>query len=219
MAFPKHTSDTEGQGKDNYAYSLDEQIERLDIRLSSLQRQRLLKFGQLCDDWSEHTSLFAGNSQRARAEILFLDALAISKHQLLGKAQSLVDVGAGGGAPSIPLACLYPDIDILLVEPRRKRVAFLRFCIGALEFAARVRVMDIGIDPKHPLKHMEGRFDVALSRATFSPEQWQRIGKHMATRTLVFGTQPVASVPSTNSYRYDVPSTGAIRYITTVSSD
>ena len=38
----------------------------------------------------------------------------------------LVDVGSGGGAPGIPLAAALPDRDVVLLEARERKCAFLR---------------------------------------------------------------------------------------------
>ena len=37
-----------------------------------------------------------------------------------------IDVGSGAGAPALPFALLRPDVSLTLVEPLRKRIAFLR---------------------------------------------------------------------------------------------
>jgi 16S rRNA (guanine527-N7)-methyltransferase len=37
----------------------------------------------------------------------------------------LVDVGSGGGAPGIPLACALPDRQVVLLEAERRKAAFL----------------------------------------------------------------------------------------------
>jgi 16S rRNA (guanine527-N7)-methyltransferase len=37
----------------------------------------------------------------------------------------VVDIGAGGGFPGLVLGCLRPDLELLLVEPRRRARSFL----------------------------------------------------------------------------------------------
>jgi 16S rRNA (guanine527-N7)-methyltransferase len=48
----------------------------------------------------------------------------------------VVDVGSGAGLPGIPIAILRPDLDIELLEPMQRRVAFLAECLGALELGS-----------------------------------------------------------------------------------
>jgi 16S rRNA (guanine527-N7)-methyltransferase len=51
---------------------------------------------------------------------------------LVGDARSAYDLGSGAGLPGIPLAIAKPELRITLVEPRRKRTAFLELAIEAL---------------------------------------------------------------------------------------
>lgn len=54
----------------------------------------------------------------------FYDSLSLMNfHDLNNKA--LVDVGSGGGLPGLPLAIMYPDIKVHLVEVIGKKVQFL----------------------------------------------------------------------------------------------
>lgn len=56
-------------------------------------------------------------------------------------ARTVVDVGSGVGLPGVVVALSAPDLDIVLVERRRRRVAFLNLVRGSLGLE-RVRVFD-----------------------------------------------------------------------------
>ncbi|WP_436623600.1 RsmG family class I SAM-dependent methyltransferase [Sorangium sp. So ce136] len=58
------------------------------------------------------------------------DARLLSEHVPEGR--RVVDIGAEAGTPGLPLALLRPDLDVTLVEPLQKRVAFLRTATGTL---------------------------------------------------------------------------------------
>ena len=64
---------------------------------------------------------------RTTAEIiegLFIDSLQLLR---LGTLPGpLLDVGTGAGFPAIPLKIVCPDLEMILVEPRTKRYAFLQ---------------------------------------------------------------------------------------------
>jgi 16S rRNA (guanine527-N7)-methyltransferase len=75
-----------------------------------------------------------------------------------------IDVGSGAGFPGLVLKIGYPDIDMLLVEPRRKRATFLRSIIRRLELTGircvQARVEELCGDAEH-----QGGYDVAFARA------------------------------------------------------
>jgi 16S rRNA (guanine527-N7)-methyltransferase len=50
----------------------------------------------------------------------------------LTDATSVADVGSGAGLPGIPVAIARSDVAVALIEPRRRRAAFLELCIEAL---------------------------------------------------------------------------------------
>lgn len=85
------------------------------------------------------------------------------------------DVGSGAGAPGLPLAILAPQLSMTLVEPKVKRVAFLRSVLGAV---ARPDVQVI----RSRSQELPGKsWSVAISRATLPPPDWLREGARLAT--------------------------------------
>lgn len=50
----------------------------------------------------------------------------------------LIDVGSGAGLPGLPLAALWSDGEVVLIEPRARRAAFLRWAVRELDLSARV---------------------------------------------------------------------------------
>lgn len=47
--------------------------------------------------------------------------------------QTLIDVGAGAGFPSVPLKILYPNLKITIVDSLNKRITFLNHLFKELE--------------------------------------------------------------------------------------
>ncbi len=140
------------------------------LRLTAEQREGLLRFAELVSQWGRKTDLVAGASVDQLLEVLFVDAFHLHLFMEDGgtpdaRKERWVDVGAGAGAPSIPLALLSPSRTFVLRELRRKRLAFMRHAAGALGLATRVRV-------EEPPAEDAATFDVALSRATFAPAEW-----------------------------------------------
>ena len=87
-----------------------------------------------------------------------LDALTLRDDTIA----PLIDVGSGNGLPGIPLA-LATNAEVTLLEPIKKRAAFLQTAIDALGVAGRVvasRAEDAGRDPS-----FRERYATATARA------------------------------------------------------
>ena len=95
------------------------------------------------------------------------DSLAVARIAL--PEYPLVDVGSGNGIPGLLVALLRPDLQVLLVEPRVKRVAFLRSAASelALKNAAILRERWPA-----PLPATFNRPIQLVSRAVVDPASW-----------------------------------------------
>jgi 16S rRNA (guanine527-N7)-methyltransferase len=87
-----------------------------------------------------------------------------------------MDVGSGVGAPGVALALLEPGIRMTLVEPRAKRVAFLRTLLQKLGRP------DVVVERLRSEALSDFSCDVAVSRATLPPPEWLREGARLARR-------------------------------------
>ena len=174
------------------------------------------RFLELVSTWNAKLDLTAARETAALVEVMIADAVVLAANDFVSVGARCVDVGSGAGAPGLPLAMLRSDIALVMVEPLRKRVAFLRTAIGRLQLAARVQVLERKIDPAAPLLP-EDSFDVALSRATFAPELWLPTGLALAPRTLVLlAGQPLPAAENAVLERelsYALPTSGATRRI------
>lgn len=166
--------------------------------------------------WDARTDLTSARTDTELAEILFLDAAQVIRAGWTEPSSSLVDVGAGVGAPTIPILLSDETMRATLVEPRRIRTAFLRTAAGVLGIAARATMLEQKIDPAEPVVD-DAPFSIALSRATFAPEQWLGIGARLAEEVWVLtaGAELEASGDLRLDRRldYNVPSSGAPRSI------
>ena len=93
-------------------------------------------------------------------------------------------------------------------------MAFLRTAVGTLGVASRTTMLEQKVDPAKPV--VEGApFSVAVSRATFAPEEWLRIGARLADEVWVLtaGTEVevIGELRLDRRVDYQVPSSGAPR--------
>ena len=116
--------------------------------------------------WNEKMDLTAAKDADELVWLMCGDAARLAP--LLPKDASLVDVGTGAGAPGLALALLRPDLRVTVTETLGKRASFLRSTIGTLGLESSV-LLETG-------DLTTGDFDVAVSRATFSPEEWLERG-------------------------------------------
>jgi 16S rRNA (guanine527-N7)-methyltransferase len=91
----------------------------------------------------------------------FYDSLLMSKAiDLSGK--KIIDVGAGAGFPSVPLAIVNKDLDVTIIDALNKRIVFLNELIKKLELknvkAIHARAEEYALDYKES-------YDIATARA------------------------------------------------------
>src|SRR5262249_45875810 len=91
--------------------------------------ERLPKYLAELDTWRRRTNL-TGPFESAELARHALEAVFGEK--LISHGIRVIDVGSGAGLPGLPLAIARPDLSLTLLEPRKKRAAFLRHAVGAI---------------------------------------------------------------------------------------
>ncbi|WP_367133870.1 16S rRNA (guanine(527)-N(7))-methyltransferase RsmG [Saccharothrix sp. HUAS TT1] len=91
--------------------------------------------------------------------------------ELLPEGAKVVDVGSGAGLPGIPLAIARPDLDLTLLEPMARRVAWLTECVGVL--GLEVAVIR-GRAEEGPVREQLSGSDVVTARAVAPLERLTR---------------------------------------------
>jgi 16S rRNA (guanine527-N7)-methyltransferase len=165
----------------------------------------LSNFLQLFLKWNRSINLSAA---RSAPEVMahIVDSLHIVPHlrdERAAQAPALLrvlDVGAGGGFPSVVAAICLPDIAVTALEPVHKKHAFLRTAARELALtnleARAERIED------HPARD----YDIAMSRATFDLVEWLSLGLsriHRGGLVLGFEAVPRDDVPpGASRHRY-----------------
>jgi 16S rRNA (guanine527-N7)-methyltransferase len=155
------------------------------LTLSAGACDRLLTFVSRLLEWNARINLTGARSRQDLLNEHLIDSFVMTR--FLPAGCSLADVGAGGGLPGIPLAILRPDIRLTMVEPRAKRVAFLRTVSYELGLES-IEILRGRSDELAP-----GFFDTCASRATFPPEEWLKIGGSLVRaggQVLLFTNEP-----------------------------
>jgi 16S rRNA (guanine527-N7)-methyltransferase len=112
---------------------LSAQAERLGAPLDEAQLARLLAYERLLLERAGPTGLVAeGDVGRIRVRHV-LDSLRAAP--AMAGVKDAYDLGSGAGLPGIVIAIARPDLQVGLVDSRRRRVAFLELAVAELALA------------------------------------------------------------------------------------
>jgi 16S rRNA (guanine527-N7)-methyltransferase len=124
---------------------------------------RLDHFAALLLAESETQNLIARSTHETLWTRHLVDSAQLLDHMPPG-ARTWLDIGSGAGLPGIVIA-LVSDLAVTMVEPRRRRVEFLRSATDALGLSSRVTIVGSKIERLAP-----ALYDVISARAVASLE-------------------------------------------------
>jgi len=167
------------------------ELERLGLSPDPIQRELILTYICLILKWNAVSGLVSKNDEPR----LFLRHFCDSIQPLLlfgfRKNASVLDIGSGGGFPSIPTRIFRPDLNFTLVESIRKKAAFLKEVKTELALE-NVDVINSRIE-KIPVP--DKKFDYAITRGTYSLKEIAILAKPFLTpegRIYTFKTKQFA---------------------------
>lgn len=135
---------------------LNVRLEEENIELSNVIVKKLEKFALLLHEWNQ-----VHNLTGAKTIDTIYDNIIDSLYPLtfIKKPQTLLDVGTGAGFPGLVLAIALPETKVLLAEPLKKRISFLKYASIDLELAL------VSVEAKR-VEHVEHvAFELISSRA------------------------------------------------------
>lgn len=107
---------------------------RLGIAMDHGAAERLARYFQELKKWSKTYNLVAKAPDLDLIEKHFLDSLTLLPLlQAWGCPSPLLDIGTGAGFPGLALKVGLPELQVTLLEPRQKRVAFLKHIVRTLQ--------------------------------------------------------------------------------------
>ena len=140
--------------------------EKLKLNCTKQIQTKLKCFSEIFKIYNSHTNLISKNDEKFLFEKHIYDSLAfnlfIEKYGFENKHLKLLDIGAGGGFPSIPIAIFYKNISVYPLDSIAKKVGFIELAQKELMlenlFPICERVENLSPDNK-------GNFDIIVSRA------------------------------------------------------
>ncbi len=143
-------------------------LAELGMECSVEQRDMFLLYLSELKKWNRAYNLTAIRTDRDIVIKHFLDSLLYL--QMIPEDFVLAaDIGSGAGFPGIPMKIMRPGMTLTLVEPSRKKAAFLRHMIRILGLAG-IAVKDTRMESLG--EESLGYYDVLVSRAAFSIEEF-----------------------------------------------
>jgi 16S rRNA (guanine527-N7)-methyltransferase len=104
--------------------NLEQYLNKEEIVLSNETIVKLENFASLLHEWNQIHNLTGAKSLDA-IYVNIVDSLY--PLTFIKKPKTLLDVGTGAGFPGIILAIALPQCEVLLCEPLKKRVSFLKY--------------------------------------------------------------------------------------------
>mgnify|MGYP004571725583 CR=1 FL=1 len=98
----------------------------LNFELNEKIEKNLIEWEKIFINYNSHTNLMSKNDVNVLFEKHVFDSLAILKWDEFENFKKILDVGTGGGFPSVILAICFPDKKIIANDSRIKKINFIK---------------------------------------------------------------------------------------------
>ncbi|WP_375193133.1 16S rRNA (guanine(527)-N(7))-methyltransferase RsmG [Marinobacter sp.] len=190
------------------------------LDLGDDQQKRLLAFLGLLNKWNRAYNLTAVRDESQMVSRQLLDSLSILPWVTT---DHLLDVGAGGGLPGIPLAITLPGRQFTLLDSNGKKTRFLNQC-----------VLELGLDnvqvihgraedctPSRPFSQISSRAFTALENLVHWCDGLLANGGEFLAMKGQFPDDEVAALPAgwqvKSSHSLEVPGADGERHLLVVA--
>ena len=126
--------------------------------LTEEQQRRFDALGELYTEWNSKINVISRKDIDELYTRHVLHSLAIAKVCTFEAGAKIVDIGCGGGFPTIPLAILFPEGEFTAVDSIGKKITVVREIASALGLT--------NVTPINArIEAVKGEFDYVVSRA------------------------------------------------------
>lgn len=200
--------------------AIEEGLRALGITADAGQLRQLSDFLGLLEKWSRSINLTAVREPLQMVPRHLLDSLAVLPWV---RGPRLLDVGTGAGLPGLPLAILRPQLRVVLLDSRSRKIQFLTQVIAQLGLA-NVETVHSRAQQYRPLE----KFDTLAARAFASLPELLSATSHLCRprgRILALkGRRPDAELEDLRQshgvfaavHRVDIPGLAAQRHIVVI---
>lgn len=162
-----------------------ELIERYFENLTERQRQQFAALYESYAEWNAKINVISRKDFDSLYLKHVLHSLAIAKVCSFAPGARVLDVGCGGGFPSVPLAILFPDVQFTSVDSIGKKITVVKGVCQAVGIENLNAIND-------RVENLPSTFDFVVSRAvtdmsTFVGWVWRKIDRGTGRGTLPNG--------------------------------
>ena len=123
---------------------------------------KFLKFAEMLINYNKICNITSVSDEKGIFYKHFLDSVV--GENLFSMGASVVEIGSGGGFPSLPLKFLRDDLSFTLIESTGKKCTFLKSVVDNFGLKS-VKVENIRAEDGARDKNMREKFDFACARA------------------------------------------------------
>ena len=123
------------------------------------QSQQYAALKELYEDWNQKINVISRKDMDHFYEHHVLHSLAISTQFAFPDGYQIMDLGAGGGFPGIPLAIFFPNVHFHLVDSINKKLKVVEAVVSSIE------LKNITVQHTRAEDIKDKKFDVVVSRA------------------------------------------------------
>ena len=144
--------------------------------LTERQKEQFAALNELYHDWNQKINVISRKDIDNLYEHHILHSLAIAKAIRFKEGSNILDFGTGGGFPGVPLAIMFPECNLKLIDGTGKKIRVAQEVANA-----------IGLENCHPThlrgEDEKGEYDFVVSRAVMQlPDLMKIIRKNISKK-------------------------------------
>lgn len=105
---------------------LEAGLQAMDLNITLAQIAQLTAYVLLIEKWNKVHNLTAIRDPLDMVTLHILDSLSVLKILVVQQPKTVLDVGAGAGLPSVPLAICLPEVNFTAIDAVQKKTSFMR---------------------------------------------------------------------------------------------
>lgn len=110
-----------------------QKLQKKGFTITEKQQKQFAIYYETLVEWNKLMNLTAVTEKEEVYLKHFFDSITPSFYYDFTKVQSICDVGAGAGFPSIPLKIMFPHLEVTIVDSLNKRINFLNHLSAELD--------------------------------------------------------------------------------------